>query len=67
MMQIQPRETDISKDTLPELQPVFNFMNVHSGKLYTEGYFLKLADLRAGQCTPVAEAKAIFHGGNCIG
>ncbi|KAF8544320.1 hypothetical protein BDD12DRAFT_873225 [Trichophaea hybrida] len=45
-MQIQPVQVEIEKDTLPELQPIFNFMNVHSQKLYTEGYFLKLADLK---------------------
>jgi hypothetical protein len=50
-MQIQPVQVEIEKDTLPELQPVFNFMNVHSQKLYTEGYFLKLADLKPGRCT----------------
>ena len=63
MMQIQPRETEVDKDTLPELQPIYNFMNIHSAKLYNEGYFLKLADLRPGQCAaPVAEAREIFRG-----
>ncbi|PNS20407.1 hypothetical protein CAC42_5857 [Sphaceloma murrayae] len=32
-------------DTLPELQPIFTFLNSHSNKLYQEGYFLKLHDL----------------------
>lgn len=32
-------------DTLPELQPVFSFLNNHANKLYQEGYFLKLHDL----------------------
>jgi hypothetical protein len=35
---------DISEDTIPELQPVFAFLNSHSNKLYQEGYFLKLDD-----------------------
>lgn len=36
---------DMSGDTLPELQPIFTFLNSHSNKLYQEGYFLKLHDL----------------------
>ncbi|KAF2221952.1 hypothetical protein BDZ85DRAFT_200499 [Elsinoe ampelina] len=32
-------------DTIPELQPIFTFLNSHSNKLYQEGYFLKLHDL----------------------
>lgn len=35
---------DITEDTIPELQPVFSFLNSHSNKLYQEGYFLKLDD-----------------------
>lgn len=35
---------DITGDTIPELQPVFSFLNSHSNKLYQEGYFLKLDD-----------------------
>jgi len=45
----QPPPMEIEKDTLPELQPIFNFLNTHTQKLYTEGYFLKLADLTPGQ------------------
>ena len=40
-----PAMMDTSGDTLPELQPVFTFLNSHSNKLYQEGYFLKLHDL----------------------
>lgn len=36
---------DVAQDTLPELQPIFTFLNSHSNKLYQEGYFLKLHDL----------------------
>ncbi|KAF2400406.1 hypothetical protein EJ06DRAFT_466786, partial [Trichodelitschia bisporula] len=36
---------EVAQDTLPELQPIFTFLNSHSNKLYQEGYFLKLHDL----------------------
>ncbi|TGZ79621.1 hypothetical protein EX30DRAFT_365148 [Ascodesmis nigricans] len=35
----------IAPDEKPELMPIFNFLNIHSQKLYTEGYFLKLVDM----------------------
>ncbi|KAJ8107541.1 hypothetical protein ONZ43_g6701 [Nemania bipapillata] len=35
---------DINQDTIPELQPIFTFLNSHANKLYQEGYFLKLDD-----------------------
>ncbi|KUL86218.1 hypothetical protein ZTR_08435 [Talaromyces verruculosus] len=41
----QPPRTEIAQDTLPELLPIFTFMNSHSNKMYQEGYFLKLNDL----------------------
>jgi CCR4-NOT transcriptional complex subunit CAF120 len=41
----QPHATDTAQDTLPELLPIFTFLNSHSNKLYQEGYFLKLNDL----------------------
>lgn len=41
----QPPLMDIAEDTLPELLPIFTFLNSHSNKLYQEGYFLKLNDL----------------------
>ena len=34
-----------TQDTIPELSPIFGFLNSHSNKLYQEGYFLKLNDL----------------------
>ncbi|KAJ8069650.1 hypothetical protein OCU04_000083 [Sclerotinia nivalis] len=40
----QPPLMDVNQDTLPELQPIFIFLNSHSNKLYQEGYFLKLDD-----------------------
>lgn len=41
----QPPLLDVSTETIPELQPIFSFLNSHSNKLYQEGYFLKLHDL----------------------
>ncbi|KAJ5823935.1 hypothetical protein N7447_006275 [Penicillium robsamsonii] len=32
-------------DTPPELSPIFSFLNIHTNKVYNEGYFLKLNDL----------------------
>ncbi|RDW78357.1 hypothetical protein BP5796_06209 [Coleophoma crateriformis] len=40
----QPPLMELSHDTLPELQPIFTFLNSHANKLYQEGYFLKLDD-----------------------
>lgn len=40
----QPPFMDISVDVIPELQPIFTFLNGHANKLYQEGYFLKLDD-----------------------
>ncbi|KAJ5157028.1 uncharacterized protein N7482_008128 [Penicillium canariense] len=31
-------------DTPPELSPIFSFLNIHTNKVYQEGYFLKLND-----------------------
>ena len=41
----QPPMMEIAQDTIPELQPIFSFLNSHANKLYQEGYFLKLNDL----------------------
>ncbi|KAL8775776.1 MAG: hypothetical protein Q9194_003643, partial [Teloschistes cf. exilis] len=41
----QPPLMEIGQDVIPELQPVFSFLNSHSNKLFQEGYFLKLNDL----------------------
>lgn len=43
-MGYQPPLMDVAQDTLPELQPIFTFLNSHGNKLYQEGYFLKLDD-----------------------
>lgn len=40
----QPPLMEVNQDTLPELQPIFTFLNSHGNKLYQEGYFLKLDD-----------------------
>lgn len=40
----QPTPMDVNHDTIPELQPIFTFLNSHQNKLYQEGYFLKLDD-----------------------
>jgi CCR4-NOT transcriptional complex subunit CAF120 len=47
----QPPIMDLAHDTLPELQPIFSFLNSHSNKLYQEGYFLKLHDLDSREHT----------------
>ncbi|KAF7506628.1 hypothetical protein GJ744_011560 [Endocarpon pusillum] len=44
-MVYQPPLMDTPRDTLPELLPIFTFLNSHANKLYQEGYFLKLNDL----------------------
>jgi CCR4-NOT transcriptional complex subunit CAF120 len=40
----QPPLMEVAQDTLPELQPIFTFLNSHSNKLYQEGYLFKLND-----------------------
>ncbi|KAI0391570.1 hypothetical protein F5Y17DRAFT_460679 [Xylariaceae sp. FL0594] len=40
----QPPHMDVNADTIPELQPIFTFLNSHANKLYHEGYFVKLDD-----------------------
>lgn len=45
MQTYSPATMDVGGDTLPELQPIFQYLNSHSNKLYQEGYFLKLHDL----------------------
>ncbi|KAK7976705.1 hypothetical protein PG989_015168 [Apiospora arundinis] len=39
-----PHLMDVTEDTIPELLPIFTFLNSHANKLYQEGYFLKLDD-----------------------
>ena len=47
-----PPMMDVNEDTIPELQPVFTFLNSHSNKLYQEGYFLKLDDQNTRMSAP---------------
>ena len=54
----QPPIMDLAQDTLPELQPIFTFLNSHSNKLYQEGYFLKLHDLDSREHIP---AKVLLY------
>jgi len=37
-------------DTPPELSPIFSFLNIHTNKVYQEGYFLKLNDQDTCEC-----------------
>ena len=48
----QPPMMQIASDTIPELAPIFTFLNTHSNKLYQEGYFLKLNDLDTREHAP---------------
>ena len=48
----QPPLMEIAQDTIPELLPIFTFLNSHSNKLYQEGYFLKLNDLDSREFSP---------------
>ena len=57
----QPPVMEIAQDTIPELQPIFSFLNSHSNKLYQEGYFLKLNDLDTRMITPERLADADQH------
>ncbi|EEP81804.1 predicted protein [Uncinocarpus reesii 1704] len=42
----QPSQTpDSEGESVPELDPIFSYLNNQSGKLYYEGYFFKLNDL----------------------
>lgn len=45
MVQTYQPPTMETQDTIPELLPIFNYLNSHANKLYQEGYFLKLHDL----------------------
>ncbi|PGH06893.1 CCR4-NOT transcriptional complex subunit [Blastomyces parvus] len=41
----QPSIMDASPGSIPELEPVLNYLSGQANKLYQEGYFLKLNDL----------------------
>lgn len=62
-----PPHMDINEDTIPELQPIFTFLNSHQNKLYQEGYFLKLddQDTRTSHCAlpvimPAHQSRIVF-------
>jgi CCR4-NOT transcriptional complex subunit CAF120 len=40
----QPHQMEVNGETIPELMPIFTYLNTHTNKLYQEGYFLKLHD-----------------------
>lgn len=40
--------------TPPELSPIFSFLNIHTNKVYHEGYFLKLNDQDNRMCDVAA-------------
>ena len=44
-MLFQQPQMETTRDTEPELVPIFQYLNSHANKLYQEGYFLKLNDL----------------------
>jgi CCR4-NOT transcriptional complex subunit CAF120 len=48
----QPPLMELTQDTLPELQPIFTYLNSHGNKLYQEGYFLKLDDQNSRMSWP---------------
>ena len=41
----QPPLMDVTRETVPELEPILSFLNSQSNKIYHQGYFLKLNDL----------------------
>lgn len=57
-----PPLMDVTEDTIPELQPIFTFLNSHSNKLYQEGYFLKLDDQNTRMFQPASPACALAPG-----
>lgn len=61
-----PPLMDVTEDTIPELQPIFTFLNSHSNKLYQEGYFLKLDDQNTRMFQPASPACALALGSLAI-
>lgn len=55
----QPPRMDIGEDTIPELQPIFTFLNAHGNKLFQEGYFLKLDDQNTRACPPTSPSGSL--------
>lgn len=56
----QPRIMDVNEDTIPELLPIFSYLNSHSNKLYHEGYFLKLDDQNSRK-SPARPPQLLFR------
>lgn len=52
----QPPLMEVTQETLPELQPIFTFLNSHANKLYQEGYFLKLDDQNSRRYTQASSS-----------
>jgi hypothetical protein len=52
-----PPLMEVAQETVPELQPVFAYINSHTSKLYQEGYFLKLHDLDSSKSGFVMKAR----------
>jgi len=65
----QPTLMDVTEDTIPELQPIFTFLNSHQNKLYQEGYFLKLddQDSRRFFCAWVHRTRGLHFADNAQG
>jgi CCR4-NOT transcriptional complex subunit CAF120 len=57
----QPPLMDVAQDTLPELQPIFTFLNSHGNKLYQEGYFLKLDDQDTCRCSTALHNRTLSN------
>lgn len=53
-----------AQDTPPELSPIFTYLNIHTNKVYHEGYFLKLNDQdnRRSNC----DATGLMTRANCL-
>ncbi|WEW58267.1 hypothetical protein PRK78_003735 [Emydomyces testavorans] len=45
LQQQQMPLVDLESEPVPELEPIFSYLNAQSAKLYYEGYFFKLNDL----------------------
>jgi CCR4-NOT transcriptional complex subunit CAF120 len=58
------------ENTPPELSPIFSFLNIHTNKVYQEGYFLKLNDQDSRtlkQCDRVRIDAFASHPSSCAG
>lgn len=55
-----PPLMQLEEDTPPELSPIFSFLNIHTNKVYHEGYFLKLNDQDASKCCRVSLERLVW-------